>query len=148
MLEEILLPSHKVESVDVVDILLSFIHLAFNPMTVEVSEEVIVEFGSICVALPFSYVEGEKGFVGMRLCILAHAAQMCAEILAKKLVKLLSEKMCSTVVLCQRATSLVTAVDCLLGGAKVVNCGVNAPVSGVSVVSRIRSVSYLASAYM
>jgi hypothetical protein len=148
MLEEILLPSHKVESVDVVDILLSFIHLAFNPMTVEVSEEVIVEFGSICVALPFSYVEGEKGFVGMRLCILAHAAQMCAEILAKKLVKLLSEKMCSTVVLCQSPTSLVTAVDCLLRGAKVVNCGVNAPVSGVSVVSRIRSVSYPASAYM
>jgi hypothetical protein len=74
MLEEILLPSHKVESVDIVDILLSFIHLAFNPMTVEVSEEVIVEFGSICVAFPFSDVEGEKGFVGVRLCILADAA--------------------------------------------------------------------------
>jgi hypothetical protein len=134
MLEEILLPSHKVESVDIVDILLSFIHLAFNPMTVEVSEEVIVEFGSICVAFPFSDVEGEKGFVGMRLCILAHTAQMCTEILSKKLIELFSEKMCSTMALCQRAASLVTAGDCLLGGAKVVNGSVNAPVSSVSVI--------------
>jgi hypothetical protein len=98
MLEEILLPSHKVESIDIVDILLSFIHLAFHPMTIEVSEEVIVEFGGIGVAFPFSDVESEKGFVSMRLCILAHAAQMCAEVLAKKLIKLFSKKMCSTVV--------------------------------------------------
>jgi hypothetical protein len=73
---------------------------------------------------------------------------MCAEILAEKLIKLFSEKMCSTVVLCQRAASLVTTVNCLLGGAKIVNCSVNAPVSGVSVVSCIRSVSYPASTYM
>jgi hypothetical protein len=35
----------------------------------------------------------------------------------------------------------VTAVDCFLGGAKVVNCSVNAPVSCVSVISRICELS-------
>ena len=103
-------------------------------MTVEVSEEVVVEFGSICVAFPFSDVEGKKGFVGMRLRILTDAAQMCTEVLPEKLIKLFTKKMCSTVVLCQRAASLMTAVDCLLGGAKIVNCSVNAPVSGVSMI--------------
>jgi hypothetical protein len=114
MFEEVFLPSHKVEGVDIVDILFPFVHLALDPVAVEVSEEMVIELGGICVTFPFSNVEGEKGFVCVRLCILVHAVQMCAKILSKKLIKLFAEKMCSTVVLCQRAASLVAAVDCLL----------------------------------
>jgi hypothetical protein len=114
MFEEVVLPSHKVEGVDIVDIFLALVHLALDPVAVEVSEEMVIELRSICVTLPLSDVEAEKGFIGMRLRILVHAAQMCSEILSEKLIKLFAEKMCSAMVLCQRAASLVAAVDCLL----------------------------------
>jgi hypothetical protein len=72
MFEEVFLPSHKVKRVNIVDILFALVHLALDPVTVEIFEEVIIELRCICVTFPFSDVKGEKGFVGVRFCVLEH----------------------------------------------------------------------------
>lgn len=114
MFEEVFLPPHKVERVNIVDILFALVHLALDPVAVEVSEEVVIELRSIRITFPFSDVKGEKCLVGVRFCILVNTVQMCAQILSKKLVKLFAEKMRSAVAWCQRAASLGTAMNCLL----------------------------------
>jgi hypothetical protein len=139
MFEKVFLPSHKVERVHIVDILFALVHLALDPVAVEVSEEMVIELCRIRVTFPFSDVKGEKGFVGVRFCILVYAVQMCAQILSKKLVKLFTKKMCSTVALRQRPASLVAAVDCLLRGAKVVDGRVDSPVERQVGLDRLRS---------
>lgn len=51
--------------VDIIDVLLSLIDFTLDPMSIEVSEEMIVVLGSIGISLPFTDVECEQGFVGV-----------------------------------------------------------------------------------
>lgn len=54
------------ESVNIVDILLAFVNLTLNPMSVEVSEQMVDVLRRRGVSVPFADVEGKKGFVGVR----------------------------------------------------------------------------------
>jgi hypothetical protein len=61
--EEFFLPAHQMQSVDVEDVLLPLIHLALDPMSVEVSEEMVDVLRSGSVSIPLSDVEAEKCFI-------------------------------------------------------------------------------------
>lgn len=75
------------QSVNIVDILLPLINLALDPMTVEVSEEMVDVLRRRGVSVPFTDVEGQKGFVGVRsrLCHQSGkvGGQICDEIVVQ-----------------------------------------------------------------
>jgi hypothetical protein len=61
--EHVLLPSDQVQSVDVVDVLLALVDLALNPMSVEVTEEMVVVGAGGGVSVPLLDVESQKSLV-------------------------------------------------------------------------------------
>jgi len=63
-LKHLLPPSDQVQCVDVVYVLLAFIHLSLHPVSVQVSEDVVVVLCGCCVPLPFTDVVCQKCFVG------------------------------------------------------------------------------------
>jgi hypothetical protein len=51
--------------VDIIDVLLALVNFALDPMSIEISEEMIVVLGSIGISLPFTDVECEQCFIGV-----------------------------------------------------------------------------------
>ena len=51
--------------INIVDVLFPFVHLSFNPMSIEVSEQVVDIFGRGSVSVPFLDVEGQERFVNV-----------------------------------------------------------------------------------
>ena len=66
--EQITLPSHQMQGVDVVDVLFAFVHLPLDPVAVEISEQMVVVLSSGGVALPLFDVEMEKSLITALLC--------------------------------------------------------------------------------
>ena len=53
------------QGVDIVDILLAFVHLPLYPVPVEISEQMMIVCPCCSIAVPLFDVLGEQGFVGV-----------------------------------------------------------------------------------
>jgi hypothetical protein len=55
--KQITLPAHQVQRVDVIDVLLSLVHLPLDPMPVKIPEQMVVVLRGDRVSLPLLDVE-------------------------------------------------------------------------------------------
>ena len=90
LLEEVFLPSDQVKCVDIVNAFLSFIHLSLNPVTVEVTEEVVDVFCGGSVSVPFSDVEGEKALFSMAFGSRVDSLEVIGKVLGEECVEFFS----------------------------------------------------------
>lgn len=82
------------KSVDVVDVFLSLINLALNPVPIEVSEQMIIVGACGRVSVPLLDVKCEKGLVGMLDHLGVDAFEVLFEVVVEAFVEIFSEKVC------------------------------------------------------
>ena len=80
------------EGVDIVDVLLALVHLALDPMPVQVAEEMVDVFGRRRVAFPLADVERQQGLVGMRRRLLTDAPEVLLQVTDQAVVQLLADE--------------------------------------------------------
>jgi hypothetical protein len=91
-LEEALLPLDEMQGVDIVDFLLALVDLAFHPVAVEVSEEMVDVLGRGGVAFPFACVEAEEGLFGVILRGFVDVFKVAGKVETEEVVELFAEK--------------------------------------------------------
>ncbi len=87
------------QSVVIVDILLALINLSLDPMSIQISEEMVVVLCGIGVSLPLTDVEGQERLVRVRGGCDENVCKMCCEILAQEGIELFTQQMSATVTL-------------------------------------------------
>jgi hypothetical protein len=82
------------KSIDIVNVLLAFVHFSLDPMSVEVSKQMVDIFCRGSVSIPFFNVEGQQGFVDM----IARGGNKLIEILVKisneVVIEVFTKEMC------------------------------------------------------
>lgn len=90
VLKHVLLPPDKMQSVDIVYVLLAFVHFTFDPVTIEVFEEMINISSGRGVTLPLFDVVSKKSIVNVALRTFGNTCQVCLQILNQMLIELLA----------------------------------------------------------
>ena len=90
--EEINLPPNQMQGVNIVDILLAFVHFPFHPMSIQIAEQITDIFGSGSVSFPFSNVEGQEGFVGVSLRFEGDLLKMSLKVTNEVIIKIFPEQ--------------------------------------------------------
>ena len=90
--EELGTPLEEVQGVHIISVLLALIHLAFDPVSVEVPEKMVNVLGGNSVPVPFSDVVGQEGFVAMGLGLFIELGEVVVQVLFEFLVEILAEK--------------------------------------------------------
>lgn len=81
------------ECVDVIDILLAFIYLALDPMSIEVAEQMVGVRGGCGVSIPIPNVEAKQGLIFVGLALFEDFLEMVGEVVAQVFVEVLAEEM-------------------------------------------------------
>lgn len=82
------------EGVNVIDVFLSLVDLALDPVPVEVSEEMVVVCACSCVSVPLFDVECEKSFIGVFDHLGVDAFEMFLEVVIEAFVEVLAKEVC------------------------------------------------------
>lgn len=114
--------------VNIIDVLFALVDFSLDPMSIEVSEEMIIVLGSIGVSLPLADVECEQGLVGVGFGGNENALKMFGKIFPKKLIEFFTKKMRTTVIRTEGGlTRRQRAGCCLLRCAKIMDSSVDTP---------------------
>ena len=110
------------QSVDIVDILLTLLDLSLDPVAIEVAEEMVVVSAGSGVALPLFDIEAEQRLIRVLDHLFMHTGEVALQVLVKSVVEILAEKVRAPMRAVQLARLLLA--DRLLGCAEVVDGGV------------------------
>jgi hypothetical protein len=78
--EHIVLPSHQMKSIDVIDIFLPLVNFPPDPMTIQVLEEVIIVLARGGVSVPLLDIERKQRLVSVLPRLLLNQGKMMLEI--------------------------------------------------------------------
>jgi hypothetical protein len=75
------------QGVNVVDVLLTLVHLTLDPMSIEVTEQVIVVLRSGSISLPFSNIVLKELFPRILLRVFANLVKMLIQVFLQPVVQ-------------------------------------------------------------
>lgn len=80
------------QRIDIVDILLPFIHFPLHPMSIKIAEKMVDVLRRGGVSVPFSNVEAQQSLVGVRLGFVIHISEMSRKVAYEVVVEIFSQE--------------------------------------------------------